>query len=343
MKRTAADRLDSVLDSITDQFFALDRRWRYTRFNKRAEALLRALGLDPANLLGRVVWDVFADVPAEAALRRAMTERVAATHEHYYPPLREWLEDRIFPRDDGGLDVFQRYLTDRKRLLRVEDQLAREEALTHAGSGAWNVVTGQVAWSRETYRIYGFDPATTTPSAALFFGIVHPDDRDRLAAQYETVVRERSDHDHEFRIVTPDGVTRYIRSVGHCVLDEAGTLIEVVGTVIDVSERRLTEARLAESEHRCRLLTGSTPDAARGAPPHDTAIGGSEDRALSRRQEEVLRETALGYANHDIATRLGISVRTVEKHKTNAMRREHMTGRRDVVRYAVDHGWFEGR
>ena len=62
---------------------------------------------------------------------------------------------------------------------------------------------------------------------------------------------------------------------------------------------------------------------------------------LSQRQEEALRDCASGYANQDIATRLGISVRTVEVHKTRGMRKQNMHNRRDVVRYALLHGWLQ--
>jgi len=62
---------------------------------------------------------------------------------------------------------------------------------------------------------------------------------------------------------------------------------------------------------------------------------------LSDRESEVLRHIALGYSNKEIAARIGISVKTVEAHKSNAMRKLDMTSRIDIVRYAMLQGWLQ--
>jgi DNA-binding CsgD family transcriptional regulator len=294
MKMNYGESHDAVLDRISDHFFELDERWRLTRFNKSAEARLRLLGLDPARILGQVLWDVFPNPEQEDALRRAMAERGTVTHEGFCTPLQEWVESRICPTLDGGLAIFQHF----KR---------------SAGRGVWNVVTGEMIWSPETFHIYGFDPATTTPSMELLFGIVHPADRAGIAEAVESIVRERGTFDVRFRIVV-HGVTKYIHCFGRAIVDESDMLLEVVATIEDVTPRQPAIAGVPES-------TGAMD--------------------LSKREEEVLRDCASGYANQDIATRLGISVRTVEVHKTRGMRKQNMHSRRDVVRYALLHGWLQ--
>ena len=69
--------------------------------------------------------------------------------------------------------------------------------------------------------------------------------------------------------------------------------------------------------------------------------GPSAEKDLSRREQEVLRHTALGYANKEIAQQLAISVRTVEVHKANAMEKMDMKSRIDIVRYAILKGWLQ--
>jgi len=73
-----------------------------------------------------------------------------------------------------------------------------------------------------------------------------------------------------------------------------------------------------------------------------TALGLAREKNLSKREQEVLRYTALGYANKEIAARLRISVRTVEVHKANAMQKLDMKSRIDIVRYAILKGWLQG-
>jgi DNA-binding CsgD family transcriptional regulator len=306
MSMNSGESHDAVLDRISDQFFELDHRWRFTRFNKSAEAQLRVLGLDPANVLGQVLWDVFPNAAPGGALRRVMAEREPVTHEGFCTPLQEWVENRICPTSNGGLAVFQHYKQQREAAIVDFD-------VRTAGRGVWNIVTGEMIWSPETFRIYGFDPATTTPSLELLFGIVHPADRAGIAEAVETVVRERGTFDVRFRIVT-HGVTKHIHCFGRAVVDQADVLLEVVATIEDVTPRYPAIA---------------------GAPEATGAID------LSKREEEVLRDCASGYANRDIARRLGISVRTVEVHKTRGMRKQNMHSRRDVVRYALLHGWLQ--
>lgn len=69
--------------------------------------------------------------------------------------------------------------------------------------------------------------------------------------------------------------------------------------------------------------------------------GTSRQRELTDREEEVLRSIAQGYSNKEIAAQLGISVKTVESHKSNLMEKLQLTSRTDIVRYAVRRGWLQ--
>jgi DNA-binding NarL/FixJ family response regulator len=71
------------------------------------------------------------------------------------------------------------------------------------------------------------------------------------------------------------------------------------------------------------------------------SLRGDRRSEVSDREMEVLRLIALGYSNKEIGTRLELSVKTVEAHKANAMRKLNMRGRIDIVRYAILQGWLE--
>ena len=83
--------------------------------------------------------------------------------------------------------------------------------------------------------------------------------------------------------------------------------------------------------------------ATRAADAYMLRHGRSADTrpSLSEREESVLRSMALGYSNKEIAAELGISVKTVEVHKANAMRKLGLKGRIEVVRYAMLNGWLK--
>ena len=71
------------------------------------------------------------------------------------------------------------------------------------------------------------------------------------------------------------------------------------------------------------------------------ARGGRRPPSVSEREKQVLRMMAIGHSNKEIAEALGITIKTVEVHKANAMRKLKLRGRIDVVRYAILHGWLQ--
>src|SRR5260370_2040128 len=169
--------------------------------------------------------------------------------------------------DESGGVEFVGAVTDTTETRRAEESLRRSEGylaeaqrLTRTGSWAWSVATRHsVYWSQENYRLFGFDPEGGIPSDEAFYQRIHPEDRDRVRRE---VFLERPDEgshfDVEFRIVLPDGATKYVRSAGHPVRDISGDLLEFVGTSIDVTERKRAEAL---SDGECRILEMIARDA----------------------------------------------------------------------------------
>jgi PAS domain S-box-containing protein len=136
-------------------------------------------------------------------------------------------------------------ITDRKRaeerLRESEAYLAEAQRLTHTGSWA-NTATGEPRyWSEECYRVLGFDPAEPLPSLETIFQRIHPDDRATARDQLDRGIRDKADFAVDMRIVHPITGIRNIRSTGHMVLDRSGDIVELVGTVIDITERKSAE------------------------------------------------------------------------------------------------------
>jgi PAS domain S-box-containing protein len=170
-----------------------------------------------------------------------------------------WFLARAAPlRDDQG-NILNWYevltdIEDRKRaemaLRNSEEALRRSEAylveaqqLSHTGSVACNE-TSNIHWSDETYRILGFDPLDGLPSHEAVMQRVHPDDRERFVDVTSRGAREKTDYKIEFRIMFPDETIKYIELSGHPKYSADGEFLEVVGTIIDVTERKR-----AQDEH----------------------------------------------------------------------------------------------
>jgi PAS domain S-box-containing protein len=135
-------------------------------------------------------------------------------------------------------------------LRRSEGYLAEGQRLSHTGSWGWNVATGALFWSREHFRIFGFDAELAEPSYAMFLERMHPEDRPVVEQTVDQAVRERSDFEMEYRIVLPGGAVRYVRSLGHPVPDESGNIAEIVGTVMDVTEQKRAERAVRRARER---------------------------------------------------------------------------------------------
>lgn len=135
--RQAYERVDMLLDSISDNFFGLDKEGRFTYFNEHAANQMRVLGRDPDALLGKLSWEEFPDMPNKEAVMRVLSDRVMIVDELYYAPLEEWVENHMYPSNDGGLVTFQRYITERKRteeeLRKTQDELAHVTRVTTLG------------------------------------------------------------------------------------------------------------------------------------------------------------------------------------------------------------------
>jgi PAS domain S-box-containing protein len=147
-------------------------------------------------------------------------------------------------------------VTEHKRaeeaLRRSEYYLAEAQKLSHTGSWARSLATDEISyWSEECCRVLGFDPRGGTPQFETFLRRVHPDDQDKVRKTAETARLEETEYEVDYRIVHPDGQIRDIHAVGRPAFSPSGELVEYVGTVIDVTERKQAEAGLIE---QARLL-----------------------------------------------------------------------------------------
>ncbi len=166
-----------------------------------------------------------------------------------------WFLMRYVPLKDGEGRLVRWYMNatdieDRKRqeeaVKRSETYLVAAQTLSHTGSWAWDVRTDSMVYcSEETYRIFGLDPSAGLPSVAQLLERVHPEDRQR--ARDGTRGAERA---LEYRLLLPDGTVKHVLSLRQSVLDDRGEVVEILGTAMDVTERKRAKA---ENERLRRL------------------------------------------------------------------------------------------
>jgi signal transduction histidine kinase/PAS domain-containing protein len=165
-------------------------------------------------------------------------------------------------------DVLETKVAERTaELRRSEAYLSEAQRLTHTGTAALDGVTGEVTHSSDEHsRLYGFDPEQGVPSFEEFRQRVHLQDRARWTEALKRGIREAASVEGEFRVVPPGGPLKYLHAIVHPVFTSSGELGELMGTVVDVTERRR-----AKEEHRAQLWFLESMDAI------DRAIQGTSD------------------------------------------------------------------
>ncbi len=249
--RALASRLEATFASISDGLYTLDREWRFTYLNARAEQLLRR---SRADLLGRVVWEEFPaarDSIFAREYRAAIASGQSATFTAHYPaPLDRWYGITVYPSEQG-LTVYFRDVTDERAAAEaVRTSEERFRLLSRATNDAiwdWDLRTGTLWWNDGHATLFGHRPDVVTPSFAFWSDHLHPDDRDRVVGEVRARLSDgSSSYVSQYRYRRADGSYAWILDRGHIIRDDEGEPIRMIGGMTDLTERVQAEERVAE-------------------------------------------------------------------------------------------------
>jgi PAS domain S-box-containing protein len=257
-------RLLDVLDSISDAVYMLDKEWRYTYLNPRAENLLRC---DAKSLIGKCIWE---DSPGlvgtalEQHYRDAAAQGKTQDFSMYLESLGLWCNLRVYPHPHGLAVYFQDDTERHKTEMALRLSEARFRNVARATSHAiweWDIVTDTVWWSDGLHILFGHPTTTVEPDTKAWANRVHPDDRDSVVAGIRNAIHSDAEFwIDEYRYQRHDGSYAYVQDRGYVTRDAQGKAVSLVGGMSDITDRRLDEERLRDNEEYLRAILDTAID-----------------------------------------------------------------------------------
>jgi PAS domain S-box-containing protein len=163
-----------------------------------------------------------------------------------------------------GIQVIATDNTERRKaeeaLRNSEKRLLEAQRIGKMGFWEWDVSTNELYWSDETFRSLGFSSQEFVPQYENFIKLLHPDDTDSVLTAVDAALKDEKDYSVDHRMIVSTGETVYMHSHAEVTRNEKGEPIRMVGTMVDITDKKMADQALKESEERYRSLTQAALD-----------------------------------------------------------------------------------
>ncbi len=263
-------RFKSLVQEGADLIGILDADACYTYVSP---ASVSVLGIEPEYFIGKNAFEFIHPDDKETVL--AASKRLLTKRQIKITPYRflsaggkwRWLETTITNLTDdaaiNGLVVNSRDITERKLaedlLKQSEAELAEAQRLAKMGSWHFDVKADRLTWSDELYNVFGADKKTFIETHGSFVSLVDASDRERVMQTSKHTQETGTPFIIEYRITTPGGEKKIIQEHGYGETDANGLVTRMFGTAQDITERKIAEEELKNSEEKYKYLFQNSP------------------------------------------------------------------------------------
>ncbi|MCF8131135.1 MAG: transporter substrate-binding domain-containing protein [Deltaproteobacteria bacterium] len=219
-----------------------------------------------------------------------------------------------------------------ERLKEIQKDLSLAQQIAHIGSWNYDVKTGELQWSDELFRIYGLDPKETSLILEHSIGMIHPDDVEFAGEAFNKAVNEGLSYEIEYRIIRPDGEERFVQGIGKILKDHESNAVRVFGTGQDITQRKIAEKALKQSEEMFSKFFFSSPTWLAFTRLEDgkyLEVNKAFEKVTGFHRDEVIGRTSL---------ELGLWPETKERERLMQMAREEGGFQEQAVTFLTKEG-----
>lgn len=164
-----------------------------------------------------------------------------------------WRHNSVKRLPNGDVIVFYTDITKQKHLeeerLKQKNQFEEAQKLAHLGSWEWDIQTNEIKWSDEVFRIFGEEPQSFTPTYDYFLSYLCEEGKAALTKAVMNAINHKEAYLFEHNIYRKDGTIRYVQESGNAHFDDQGEATSMIGTVLDITERKEAENQLQSLGH----------------------------------------------------------------------------------------------
>jgi PAS domain S-box-containing protein len=265
-----------ILDSAGEGIYGLDMSGRITFINPAASQML---GFGAGELVGQSSHATFhhtkpdgspypeEECPVHAAYKEGVAHRGSDLYWRkngsIFPV--EFISTPILEAEKlTGAVVTFRDITERKQaenaLREKEERLSLATVINGVGIWDWNLRTQEMIWDDSMYALYHIRREDFIGTEEAWRKSLHPDDLERGDKEVADAMAGIKPFDTEFRVVWPNGEIRHIKAVAKVFRDAQGAPLRMLGTNVDITERKKTEEELYEAQQVFRALIENSPD-----------------------------------------------------------------------------------
>lgn len=259
-------KINTILDSITDGFYSVDKKWTVTYWNREAEHLFRN---KREEMIGKNLWSVHpGTIPLKfySEYHKAMEQNVSVNFEEFFPPLSKWFEVSAYPSEEG-LSIYFKEITERKKtddaIHASNERYIMVAKATHDSIWDWDLKTNAVIRPGNLLEtLFGYEGRHAEEVDDFWNRHAHPEDWSRINQKRNEMFDDPTKNywEDEYRFLKSNGQYAYVYDRAYIIRDNDGKVIRMIGASRDITKEKEQVNEILRIQQNLDSLINTTTD-----------------------------------------------------------------------------------